>query len=91
MTAREVVVLGTVQGNMEASERVDVRSDGPLTGDRMVPHITAEEGAIVHWGIDIHRPGNGQDKGPETAHPSQGVTPKLHFLSGQPGWEPVPM
>jgi hypothetical protein len=31
MTARLEEVLGSVQGNMEASDRVDVRSDGPLT------------------------------------------------------------
>ena len=33
ITAREVVVLGKVRGNIQASDRVDIRSEGSLTGD----------------------------------------------------------
>ena len=33
VTAREIVVLGKVKGNLTASDRVDIRSDGSLTGD----------------------------------------------------------
>jgi len=33
ITAREVVVLGKVSGNIYASDRVDIRSEGSLTGD----------------------------------------------------------
>ena len=33
ISAREVVVLGKVRGNINASDRVDIRSEGSLTGD----------------------------------------------------------
>ena len=33
INAREIVVLGKVRGNLTASDRVDIRSDGSLTGD----------------------------------------------------------
>ena len=33
ITAREVVVMGKVSGNIECSDRVDIRSEGSVTGD----------------------------------------------------------
>ena len=33
ITAREVVVLGKVRGNVTASDRVDIRAEGVLTGE----------------------------------------------------------
>ena len=37
INAREIVVLGKVRGNLTASDRVDIRSDGSLTGDVSPP------------------------------------------------------
>ncbi len=37
ITAREIVVLGKVRGNVTASDRVDIRSEGSLTGDVTAP------------------------------------------------------
>ncbi len=33
VTAREVIVLGTVKGNVSATDRVDIRAEGALCGD----------------------------------------------------------
>jgi len=43
--AREVVVLGKVRGNINASDRVDIRSEGSLTGDVAAARISIEDGA----------------------------------------------
>src|ERR1039458_9560212 len=43
--AREVVVLGKVRGNVNASDRVDIRSEGSLTGDVAAARISIEDGA----------------------------------------------
>jgi len=43
--AREVVVLGKVRGNVTASDRVDIRSEGSLTGDVAAARISIEDGA----------------------------------------------
>jgi cytoskeletal protein CcmA (bactofilin family) len=56
--AREVVVLGKVRGNLTASDRVDIRSEGSLTGDVVAQRISIEDGAFFKGGIDIRKPGN---------------------------------
>ena len=57
IVAREVVVLGKVRGNVNASDRVDIRSEGSLTGDVIAQRISIEDGAFFKGGIDIRKPG----------------------------------
>jgi cytoskeletal protein CcmA (bactofilin family) len=57
ISAREIVVLGKVRGNMNASDRVDIRSEGSLTGDVIAQRISIEDGAFFKGGIDIRKPG----------------------------------
>jgi cytoskeletal protein CcmA (bactofilin family) len=56
ITAREVVVLGKVRGNVTASDRVDIRAEGALTGDVAAARISIEDGAFFKGGIDIRKP-----------------------------------
>jgi cytoskeletal protein CcmA (bactofilin family) len=63
ITAREVVVLGKVRGNIHASDRVDIRSEGSLTGDVAAARISIEDGAYFKGGIDIRKPGEGAKNG----------------------------
>ena len=64
INAREIVVLGKVRGNLTASDRVDIRSDGSLTGDVVAARISIEDGAFFKGGIDIRKAGQqpGQQK-----------------------------
>jgi cytoskeletal protein CcmA (bactofilin family) len=57
INAREIVVLGKVRGNLTASDRVDIRNDGSLTGDVIAARISIEDGAFFKGGIDIRKPG----------------------------------
>ncbi len=57
ITAREIVVLGKVRGNVNASDRVDIRSEGSLSGDVVAQRISIEDGAFFKGGIDIRKPG----------------------------------
>ena len=59
--AREVVVLGKVRGNVTASDRVDIRSEGSLTGDVAAARISIEDGAYFKGGIDIRKPNVGKN------------------------------
>src|SRR5450432_2922519 len=64
INAREIVVLGKVKGNLTASDRVDIRSDGSLTGDVVAARISIEDGAYFKGGIDIRKAGqkpNGEE------------------------------
>ena len=62
ITAREIVVLGKVRGNVTASDRVDIRSEGSLTGDVTAQRISIEDGAFFKGGIDIQKPGKDASK-----------------------------
>jgi len=62
INAREIVVLGKVRGNLTASDRVDIRSDGSLTGDVVAARISIEDGAFFKGGIDIRKGGQAQQK-----------------------------
>jgi cytoskeletal protein CcmA (bactofilin family) len=64
ITAREVVVLGKVRGNIQASDRVDIRSEGSLTGDVAAARISIEDGAYFKGGIDIRKPGDSKNGAP---------------------------
>jgi len=67
ISAREIVVLGKVRGNLTASDRVDIRSDGSLTGDVVAARISIEDGAFFKGGIDIRKAGSaGASKAEET-------------------------
>jgi len=71
ITAREIVVLGKVRGNMTASDRVDIRSEGSLTGDVAAQRISIEDGAFFKGGIDIRKPTNEGGKGANSVAPSE--------------------
>ena len=51
--AREVVVMGKVTGNIECSDRVDIRSEGSVTGDISTVRISVEDGAALKGGIQV--------------------------------------
>jgi cytoskeletal protein CcmA (bactofilin family) len=53
ITAREVVVMGTIEGDLVVTDRVDIRSDGSVTGDIRAERLTIEEGAFLKGGIDL--------------------------------------
>ena len=54
--AREVVALGVIQGNVEASERIEIRKDAKLVGDIKTARIIIEDGAYFKGSIDIVKP-----------------------------------
>ena len=54
--AREVVVFGAVQGNVEAFEKIDIRKDAKLVGDIRTARIVIEDGAYFKGSIDIIKP-----------------------------------
>jgi cytoskeletal protein CcmA (bactofilin family) len=57
VSAREIVVLGKIRGNCQASDRVDIRAEGSLTGDVIAARISIEDGAFFKGGIDIRKAG----------------------------------
>ena len=65
ISAQDVIVMGRVRGNISATDRVDIRNEGSLTGDVVAQRISIEDGAFFKGGIDIRKPGtkaNGEAK-----------------------------
>ena len=55
--AREVIILGQVQGNVETSDKVDIRKDAKLVGDITTSRISIEDAVLLFKGsIDIKKP-----------------------------------
>ena len=75
ITAREIVVLGKVRGNVNASDRVDIRSEGSLSGDVVAQRISIEDGAFFKGGIDIRKPGTPEKPGTPAAATTSTTTP----------------
>ena len=78
ISAREVVVLGKVNGNINASDRVDIRNEGSLTGDVVAQRISIEDGAYFKGGIDIRKPAAADSKGSAVTTTSSAVTTPAH-------------
>src|SRR6266404_6684129 len=53
ISAREVVIMGKVTGNIECSDRVDIRSEGSLTGDIVSQRISVEDGALLRGSVQL--------------------------------------
>jgi cytoskeletal protein CcmA (bactofilin family) len=64
ISAREIVVLGKVRGNVSATDRVDIRAEGSLSGDVAAARISIEDGAFFKGGIDIRKPDAKATSGP---------------------------
>ena len=53
--AREVIVLGTLHGNVETGDRIDIRKEAKLVGDLKTARIVIEDGAYFKGNVDIIR------------------------------------
>lgn len=51
--AREIVVLGGINGDVEATEKIDIRKDAKLVGNIKTARIVIEDGAYFKGSIDI--------------------------------------
>lgn len=56
ITAKEVVIMGKVQGNVDCTDRLDIRNEGVLAGDVITHRISVEEGAILKGGVEVRNP-----------------------------------
>ena len=61
--AKAVIVLGTVNGNVTATEKIDIRDNGSVDGDIISPRVAIAEGAHFRGSVDMQRKGS-----PDAAH-----------------------
>lgn len=73
LEARNVIVHGRVDGNVNASDRVDLRKSASLTGDISTARVAIEDGAYFKGTIDIQKP-----------EPAPRVEPKPPVMTAAP-------
>ena len=66
--ARQVVILGSVTGNVAAREKIEIRRTGHVVGDLVAATVAIEEGAYFKGSIDIAR---GEGSGASRDVPAQ--------------------
>jgi cytoskeletal protein CcmA (bactofilin family) len=71
--AAAVVILGTVQGDVNADERVEIRKDATLTGNIKTARIVIEEGAYFKGGVDIVRVAEAAPNAKPASPPADGA------------------
>jgi cytoskeletal protein CcmA (bactofilin family) len=70
--AKAVVVLGEVTGNVNASEKVDIRDNGSVDGDIASPRVAIAEGAHFRGSVDMQRAGAKAQQQQKPSQPPQG-------------------
>ena len=51
--AKSIVVIGQVEGNLTATERIEVQATGVVSGDLKAPRLNVQEGAVLNGSIEM--------------------------------------
>ncbi|MBI3670174.1 MAG: polymer-forming cytoskeletal protein [Acidobacteria bacterium] len=87
VVAREVVVYGSVKGNLRARDRIEIKKDGSVIGDLTTARIMIEDGAYFKGSIEIDRTG---EKDKDLDRPSYArVATATHSVTPHPQKTPT--
>ena len=78
--AREIVVEGTVQGNLKAADSVRLGPAGRVTGSVLTPRIAIDDGARLRGKVETTSPGT-QSRGSSVATPVTRVAKELESVA----------
>jgi cytoskeletal protein CcmA (bactofilin family) len=62
LTAREIVIFGSVKGNLRAKDRIEIKKDGSVVGDLSTARIMIEDGAYFKGSIEIEKGAEAQQR-----------------------------
>ena len=65
--AKTVIVLGEVNGNVSASEKVEIRDGGSVDGDIISPRVAIAEGAHFRGSVDMQKKGGSSSTSASTS------------------------
>jgi cytoskeletal protein CcmA (bactofilin family) len=81
VNAKEVVIMGKVQGNVICGDRLDIRSDGSVTGDVVTQRISVEDGAILKGSVQVQAAPEQKNKNHEASKHQNQEAPKAAAAS----------
>lgn len=82
--ARELVVLGAIQGNVDITDKIDIRKEAKLVGDIKTARIVIEDGAFFKGNIDIVRPEPARQPAPQPSPKPPAAAPAGPPASASP-------
>jgi cytoskeletal protein CcmA (bactofilin family) len=68
--AKALIVLGEVNGNVTATEKVEIRDGGSVDGDIVSPRVAIAEGAHFRGSVDMQRKAGQQGQGTQQQRPA---------------------
>ena len=69
LSAKAVVVVGHITGNVTATERVEVQASGVVEGDIRAPRLLIQEGAVVNGAVEMTKGEGVAARKPESPTP----------------------
>jgi cytoskeletal protein CcmA (bactofilin family) len=64
VSAKSVVIVGRVAGNVQGTERVEIQATGVVEGDVTAPKLVVSEGAVLNGSIHMSRAEGGAARPP---------------------------
>jgi cytoskeletal protein CcmA (bactofilin family) len=71
LKAREIIIQGSIQGNVEAADKIDIKREAKLVGDIKTSRIVIEDGAYFKGSIDISKAAPAKPAQPPQTTPAQ--------------------
>src|SRR5215813_12739926 len=86
ISAKAIVVLGQVTGNLNATEKVDIKETGSVEGDVVAPRVAIADGSHFKGSIDMQKKDHAE-KGtfskPESKSKSESPKPETSPVNGE--------
>jgi cytoskeletal protein CcmA (bactofilin family) len=90
VSAKVVIVMGHVHGNISATEKVDIRDNGSVDGDLSAPRVAIAEGAHFRGSIDMQQAKGGDPaKSGDQAKTGDGKPAAAHVAPATPHAAPA--
>jgi cytoskeletal protein CcmA (bactofilin family) len=83
LKAREIIIHGSIQGNVEATDKIDIKKEAKLVGDIKTSRIVIEDGAYFKGSIDISKSAKASAPAPApVSQPVSAPTPATTASAG---------
>lgn len=75
LKAREIIIHGSIQGNVDATDKIDIKKEAKLVGDIKTSRIVIEDGAYFKGSIDISKVAPTKGAQPAQTQPAPAASP----------------
>ena len=76
VVAKAVVVLGEINGNVTASDKVEIRDGGSVDGDLVAPRVSIADGAHFRGSVDMQKKSGSPSAMPKAVNQAVGAPGK---------------